>query len=525
MNIWRSIIVGVFASILLMTSPARAEWHEASSDHFVIYSDSRPKDLNRFAEMLEHYHEALKLLTGRDIQKPSPSNRVTIFVVGSDRTLRKLYGDKNSSVAGFYVPRAGGSRAFVPRIKLKSGEPDFSVTVLLHEYAHHFLISSSRHAMPRWLSEGAAEFFASARMRKDVLDIGRPAYHRGMELQYASLVTVEQLIDPEKYKAKHGDKLASFYGRSWALYHYLTFANERKGQLSSYWQAVASGLSSVDAANKVFGDLSVLEAELRAYLRLRRISQFTIRKEGLPIGPITVRSMSEGMDEMLPIIIQSQRGVSEEEAAELLPDARAVAAQFPQDPEVLAALAEAEFDAGNPDRTIAAADRAIAIDPNTKHAYVQKGYALFQLAEEADDARASFKAAMKPFIALNKLEPDHPIPLIHLYRSYVQGGVEPTESARHALERASQLAPFDLSLTFNVGLMLAAEGKIELAAYTLEPIAADPHGGGQADAAEELIAALKAAPDGIPFNFDTSAFSEDDFLDDDGQEEPNEAAE
>ena len=499
MNIWRSIIVSAFASLLLMTSPARAEWHEASSDHFVIYSDSKPKDLRRFAELLEHYHVALGLLTGRQVPKPSPSNRLTIYVVGSEQTLRKLYGDKNSSVAGFYVPRAGGSRAFVPRVRVRSGEPDFSVTVLLHEYAHHFLISSSRHAMPRWFSEGAAEFFSSARMRKDALDIGRPAYHRGAELVYGDRVTVEQLMDPEKYKEAHGNDLASFYGRSWALYHYLYFSVERKGQLNSYWNTVASGSSSIDAAEQVFGDLNKLEKELIAYLNLRKISSFRIKKTILPIGPINIVEMSAGMDEMLPIIIQSHRGVTEEEALELLPEAQEIAADFPNDPGVLAALAEAEFDAGNSQQAIEAADRAIAIDPATKGAYIQKGLALFRLAEDAEDADAAFKAAMQPFAALNRLENDHPLPLIYFYRSYIQRGIEPSQNARHALERASELAPFDLSLAFNVGIMQASEGKTVLAASTLAPLAANPHGGDQADMAKFLIDQLKQATEGEPF--------------------------
>ncbi|MEP5937266.1 MAG: hypothetical protein ABJ239_02970 [Erythrobacter sp.] len=504
MNIIRSVVLTALAALLLTASPARAEWHQASSDNFVIYSDSKPKNLRRFAEMLEHYHVALGLLTGREVPKPSPSNRVTIYVVGSERTLRKLYGDKNSSVAGFYIPRAGGSRAFVPRVRVSTGEPDFSVTVLLHEYAHHFLISSSRHAMPRWFSEGAAEFFSSARMRKDALDIGRPAYHRGAELVYGDLVTVEQLMDPEKYKEAHGNNLASFYGRSWALYHYLYFSPERKGQLTDYWNTVASGSTPLEAAEQVFGDLEKLEKELLVYLNLRKISSYRIKKTILPIGPIDIVEMSPGMDEMLPIIIRSQRGVTEEEALELLPEAQEIAAEFPNDPGVLAALAEAEFDAGNTQQAIEAADRAIAIDPATKPAYIQKGFALFKLAEDAEDADAAFKAAMQPFTALNRLENDHPLPLIYFYRSYVQGGREPSETARHALERASELAPFDLSLAFNVGIMQASEGKIDLAASTLAPLAANPHGGGQADAAKFLIDQLNKSPEGEPFlpNFD-----------------------
>ena len=47
-----------------------------------------------------------------------------------------------------YEGRAGGSRAFVQDIRNTKGYPHFSTIVLLHEYAHHFLISSSRMPMP-----------------------------------------------------------------------------------------------------------------------------------------------------------------------------------------------------------------------------------------------------------------------------------------------------------------------------------------------------------------------------------------
>ena len=76
--------------------------------------------------------------------------------------------------------------AFVPDVRPSTGELEWSMTILLHEYAHHFLISSSRYAMPRWMDEGSAEFFASARFPRDgEVHIGRPAYHRSAELAFA----------------------------------------------------------------------------------------------------------------------------------------------------------------------------------------------------------------------------------------------------------------------------------------------------------------------------------------------------
>jgi tetratricopeptide (TPR) repeat protein len=479
------------------SSPAFADWHEAQSEHFVVYADDSADDVKKFAEMLERYHSALGILTRRDIPSPSPSNRLTIFAVGSERDVRRLMGENARNVAGFYLPRAGGSRAFVPDVRISHGEPHFSFIVLLHEYAHHFLIGSSRHAMPRWLSEGAAEFFASSRFPRDgSIQIGRPAYHRAGELYYAADVTVEELLDHELYEQNRGKAYDAFYGRAWALYHYLTFSEERAGQLAQYWRTIAEGTAARAAAEQVFGDLDVLERELDAYLRQRRIHTFDLKPELVPIGTVTVRRLSDGMDKAMPLRIRSQRGVTREKALELLPEAREVAARYPNDAGVLAMLAEAEHDAGNDAEAIAAADRAIAIDSTVENAYVQKGLSLFRIASEADEPDAAYAAAMVPFSELNQLENDHPLPLIYYYRSFVERGEAPTETAKHALERAAELAPFDRDLALNAAIMQMGEGKIELARYNLKPVASDPHAGDLADQARALLETLDGVEEG-----------------------------
>lgn len=96
---------------LLTAQPAWADWYEASSDHFVIYADDKERDIQRFAEELERYHSAMASLTGRATEKPSPSNRVVIYVVGSQRDIRELAGGNSRTIAGLYIPRAGAAGA------------------------------------------------------------------------------------------------------------------------------------------------------------------------------------------------------------------------------------------------------------------------------------------------------------------------------------------------------------------------------------------------------------------------------
>ena len=489
------ILAGLLAFALSPTA-ARADWMQASSEHFVIYADDSERDISRFSEQLEQYHSALEFTLMRSPAVPSPSNRVTVYVVRNQNAVRKLYGTDNKYIGGFYIPRAGGSLAIVPRVDAGSGVADFSMVTLLHEYAHHFLISANAMAMPRWLSEGAAEFFASASFKKDGgLMLGRPAQHRAGELFYAKDVKVADLLDPTEYEKQEKRSYDAFYGKSWLLYHYLTFEKARSGQLDKYLDLLHDGSSMRDAALEAFGDFDVLEKELDQYLNRRRMQAFNLPARLIKIGPIKVRRLSDGEAAMMPIRIRSRRGVDAEEAKALLDEAREVAARYPDDPAVLSALAEAEYDAGDNAEAIAAADKALARDPSQVNAYVQKGYALFSMARDADDPAQAYKTARAPFVALNHRENDHPLPLIYFYRSFANQGVEPPPLAIAGLIRASELAPFDLGLRMNLATALIRLGRQREAMIALRPIAYNPHGRGLANVARAMLARLESDPE------------------------------
>lgn len=493
-GIIRSLVAGWF---LILAHPALAEWYEASSDHFVIYADDSERDIIRYVENLERYHSAMAFMLKRNLEKPSPSNRVTIYVVGGKRDIRELVGEGGRNVAGFYIARAGGSVAFVQDIRNQKGYPDFSTIVLMHEYAHHFLISSSRLAMPRWMNEGAAEFFAATKFNDDgSLYVGVVAQHRAAGLTFADPIPAQDLFNPEfteKPTLEAGD---AFYGKSWLTYHYLTFSKERAGQMSKYQRHLLEGMAPLKAAEEAFGDFETLERELRAYKK-QRLYSFVLSADKLSGGAsVRLRRLSAGEAEILPLQIRSKRGVNSDEAAAIVTEARAIAERHPADAGILTALAEAEYDAGNDLQAIAAADQAIALDPQRVNAYVQKGYATFRQAREAEDRKAAFAAAMEPFQALNAIENDHPLPLVYYYRSFAERNAEPNETARAAMERAAELAPFDEQLQLNAGLMLIGESKHSVARLFLQPLASSPHGGRNANQAKRLLAMVADVADG-----------------------------
>lgn len=491
----------LIAACLLALVPgvAQAAWYRASSAHFVVYAEDSERDIRTFSQKLERYHAALEKIFARTVAAPSPSSRVTVFVVRNERVVQQLYGKNSRNVGAFYIPRAGGSIAIVPQVEdpgATGNELDYAMLPLLHEYAHHFTISTRAWAVPRWMSEGGAEFFASASFSKDGgVGLGRPAVHRAGELAYAREVTVTDLLDPEVYERRNrGRGYDAFYGKSWLLYHYLTFEPARQGQFERYLLLLAQGKAVRDAGLEAFGPFNVLERELDAYSRRPKIKMLRLPASMLEIGPVEVLQLSAGEGEVMPLRIRSNRGVNKEQAAEIVIAARAVAGRFPDDAGVLTALAEAEYDAGNDTAAIAAADKAIALDPARVNAYVQKGYALFRLAAAASDREAGFKAARAPFMALNRIENDHPLPLLFYYESFVRAGAKPPKLAVDGLARAAELAPFDVGLRMTLAMQLLRDGRSEEAKRNLAPVAYNPHAGKLSEHAREIMAKIDADP-------------------------------
>ena len=228
----RRVLTTAAALFLFVSGDALADWHEASSDHFVIYADESEKEIRKYSDRLERYYSAMSVVLPSKEIKPSPSNRVTIYVVRNERIVRKLYGSGSDSryVQGFYLPRAGGSLAIIPPIDVAGSNASESELVLMHEYAHHFMAENAPYLVPRWYGEGFAEYFATAKFESNgAVGLGLPAQHRAYELFEARDVSIEQLLDSKLYAAHKSKNYDNFYGRSWLLFHYL-FTDDRAPQ-------------------------------------------------------------------------------------------------------------------------------------------------------------------------------------------------------------------------------------------------------------------------------------------------------
>src|SRR5690606_38989267 len=142
------------------------------------------------------------------------------------------------------------------------------------------------------------------------------------------------------------------------------------------------------------------------------------------------------------------------------------------------------------------ADAALAKDKTQVNAYIQKGLALFELAQVAKpaDSAAAFARARTPFLALNRMEPDHPLPLIYNYRIAQLQGRGDNANAIKGLARAAEVAPFDGGLRMNLAMIQLRSGQRAVARWNLTPVAYNPHGGPMAQKAQEILARLDADP-------------------------------
>ncbi len=344
---------------------------------------------------------------------------------------------------------------------------------------------------PAWFSEGFAEFRSTAKFDPDgAVGLGTPGNHRAY-----TLLNLERAMPVAKLLGYSGEKLnddqrSALYARGWLLVHYLTFEPSRQGQFKTYLSDFLDG-KSVKEASAAFGNLDTLEKDLRAYLRRRQLTYYRVTADKLPKPEIAMRQLGPGEDAVMDLKMRSRRGVDREQALALLPEMRKAAAPFPSDPAVQATLAEAEYDAGNYKDAQAAADRALAADADHMDSLIYKGRARLAIAGRGADPQV-LREARSWLLKANRADPDDPEPMILIYRSYLQQGVEPGRSVKDALLYAYNLAPEDLGLRMQVAQSLIMDGNVEGTRQALGPIAQDPHGGFLADAARDILGLLDA---------------------------------
>lgn len=464
---WRGLLVLLFG--LAMAPAAQAEWLEAKSRHFTLYSNTSEKLLRRQSEALERLDWGLRRFLKVADEPDIESRKVTVFLV-DDADVRRLCRCTNA--AGFYFSRVSGSTAY----SAKGGwaeHNDWGRIVLFHEYAHHFLLGTYDIAVPAWYSEGFAEFASTMRITEESATIGYAAQHRAYGLREGERLSARQMFDP---KRKSGMDMDAFYGRGWLMTHYFSFDAERNAQFTAYLKALNQGTGALAAAEQTFGDLKHLDQKLSGYLNQRRLLGLTMLFAGTQAPPIAIRRLSEGEVDMIDLRMQSLRGVDRDSGRKLYAKAAPIGVRHADDPVVQGWLAEMAFDAGDDDAALAAAQKAVARDPKSVQALLYQGRVkLRQLAQAKSTDAKAWSAARASIVKANRADPDDAEPLWWFWQSFILQGVKPTPSAIKGLHRAQELAPQDDHVRFAAALARIEAGEIPAAQRLLRPLAYNPH--------------------------------------------------
>lgn len=485
----------IASALLLATSPVSAAntWWKATSDHFIVYSAGTKAQADDLAVRLERLDESLRYFLGvaPDKETQPESGKLTIYQFGDTDDIGRLAGA--NSVAGFFIPRAGDSVAFVPLKNLRSGgtvgdRPSWELDpseVLFHEYTHYFMYQHAAASYPTWYSEGFAEFFGTLVLEPDGFRLGEPPKSRSLGLYYEG-VDLDRLLAPTDEKSD--DTVENIYGGGWLLTSYLSLDPSRAGQIKDYLARLNRGESSRDAARDAFGDLDKLKSDVDKYRRSRSRMVEVKFKNYHPPKATVVRVDDDAAAGMM-LHIKVARGLTKKEAKRLVSDARKLATDYPQSGTALMTAASIEIDAGELSDAQSLGERAEAVLPDSVGPHLLLATVAMRQAK-ADVTKA--QVARREFIAANHLDPKNPEALAGYYLTYLIAGAPAPASAKLALENAFEYAPFDDGIRQTLAYRLLLEKRSDETLAIMQPLVGGEHSTKSVKKFSDIVDLIKA---------------------------------
>jgi tetratricopeptide (TPR) repeat protein len=481
------LLMALLGAFFVASQPVKAAWYKAETPKFIFYGTSA-KDIQNDALRLERYDALLRTLTG--IPETSNTMKLTVYVLPDIEAVRRAHGGPTSNrIGGFYSASRSGVIAVVPRSTANDGQED---VILFHEYAHHLMLQYFPVAYPAWYVEGFAEYLSTIQFTTDVAKIGLPARHRRFALTEQRKTPIEKLLSATVGDLGR-DEMGNFYGRAWLLTHYLSFEPTRRGQQRAYLDKINEGVPALGAARQAMGDLDALQKDLDRYQAASKLSYLSVPNKA-PNIQVTLTELDKATGDTLTERLALTRGANRERLEPIAERLRKLTTTYPGHPAVLTLLAEAELELKNFQAAGAAADAAIAKEPNNARALLWKGLSIGRpLFDAGDRDPAKWKIARSWIVRANRANIDDPLPLFEYYRTFTGERKLPPSSAITGLERAVELIPQSNSFRIPLAYEKTKAGDFKTAALLMRPIANSPHANAAAAWAKGLMVELNAA--------------------------------
>ena len=490
MRFWMKALA---ALMLVLPGVAQANWWQARTDHFTVYSEGKDRTLHDFAERLEKFDFLLRRLY--NVTDAQQGSTVKVYLLSNDRKVQDLADNRN--LKGFYTTSNRNAYAFLSR-EAKNGQFGIGAEeILFHEYAHHFMLHHFPAAYPAWFVEGFAEFFSVVKFPKDgSIQFGHIPMARVPGLVLGQPYPLKDLLarDTKGLNQRDGDR---YYGTAWLLTHYyFQHKSNRADEIRRYLTGVAEGAPDMDVADYFEGGLEGLEKDVKAYMRKKHFISVLTPKE-LAIGAITLDPVDPAQAALMEEELRLTHRPKTEDLPDIVAAIRTIAAQYPDNAYALALLAEAEWKAEDKDAALAAADRAIAVDPQSSRGYAVRAEVLLERANDSDKPE-DWKAALTSIVRANRADTEDPVPLALFYRYHATRGGKMPDLGYDGLYKAFSLLPQNPNYRFNFANAMAIRGDFAAASTLLDPIAYSPHGSGMRDSAIRLKAQFDAQAAKMP---------------------------
>jgi hypothetical protein len=256
-----------------------------------VLSDAGEGEARLVAQELEKIRAVYQSVLGPEAE---PGDPVLVFASADQEGFEELVppiwrengGDRWSGV----LLEAPSGYSILLRLDLRG---DLRLRTAYHEY-FHYLARRNIGALPPWLNEGLADYWATVDVSDEQILVGRPDYDYLRLVKRRAPLPLETLFAAENDSPhyRREETMTLFYAQSWALTHFFQSDEGRRRKLATYVSLLGRGGSGLDAAQDAFGDLRKLAEDLKTYVRSRRFHGARVAPPVLEEPRLRVRALS-----------------------------------------------------------------------------------------------------------------------------------------------------------------------------------------------------------------------------------------
>lgn len=329
---------------------ADPHWIRGQSPNFEIYSTAGENAARNTLIQFEELHAFFQAM--RSTENRSVPVRIVAFNSPKEY---EPYRPTEAAIA-FYHPGLERDAIVMNHISADT------FPVAIHEYVH-LEVNHWGLTFPAWFNEGLAEVFSTLRpsaggttLVGDLI----PGRAQGLINGKWVPLAVVLAVDPSSPYYGEKNKSNSFYNEAWGLTHMLYLSQEYRPKFPDVMSALAAGKDSAEVLTSIYGKpLPKIEEDLQLYIRGNRF-RAALFPARLKASNIAIKvEPAPAFDLHLTLFEISRKNVRDPaENAAMRQELSAMAAEQPERPEPHALLGYVIWRAGEPGKSMPAADRA-----------------------------------------------------------------------------------------------------------------------------------------------------------------------